>query len=117
MNRTRGSKHSMRIGLVRMTVTMWLKSVCSNSIGATKRSSPVSLRSLRARCFRITGPYVSGRKTNSGHVAPARIAPTQNPHAHDTTEIYPAMGGPRIGPNVVAAINIAMLRPRLFASW
>jgi hypothetical protein len=43
---TKGSKHSMRSGLVKTTVATWLKSVFSSSIGATMVSSPVSLRSL-----------------------------------------------------------------------
>jgi hypothetical protein len=53
----------------------------------------------------------------SGQVTPARIAPTQKPQAHETTEMNPEIGGPRIGPNVVAAMKIAMLLPRLFGSW
>lgn len=87
MNKTKGSKQSILSGLVRITVTMWFKSVFSNSIGATMLSSPVSLRNFCARCFKMTGPYVSGKKMNSGQVTPARIAPTQKPQAHETTEM------------------------------
>ena len=117
MKRTSGSKQSMRNGRVRITVTIWLKSVFSSSMGAMMLSSPVSLRNLCARCFKITGPYVSGRKMKSGQVTPARMAPTQKPQAHETTEMYPEMGGPRMGPKVVAAIKPAILRPLLFGSW
>lgn len=103
MNSTSGSKHSMRSGRESTTVTMWPRSVFSSSIGATMVASPVSFLSFCARCLRITGPYVSGKKKNSGHDAPANRAPTQNAQLHETTEMNPLMGGPRIGPNVVAA--------------
>jgi len=96
---------------------MWLKSVFSNSMGAMILSSPVSFRSFCARCFSMTGPYVSGKKINSGQVTPASIAPTQKPQAQLTTDMYPEIGGPRIGPKVVAAMKPAMLRPRLLGSW
>jgi hypothetical protein len=65
--------------------------------------SPVSLRRRRARCFRIVGPYVSGKKMKSGHVAPAKMAPTQKGQLHENTETKPDTRGPRIGPMVVAA--------------
>lgn len=95
----------MRSGLVRITVTMWFKSVFSNSSGATILSSPISLRNLWALCFKMAGPYVSGKNQNSGQVTPARIAPIQNPQFHETTETKPETRGPRIGPNVVAAYH------------
>jgi hypothetical protein len=90
---------------------MWFKSVFSSSSGATMLSSPVSLRSLCARRFKIVGPYVSGKNQKSGHVAPAKIAPIQKAQFQLTTEIKPDTGGPRIGPNVVAAMKIAILLP------
>jgi hypothetical protein len=66
-------------------------------------SSPVSFRSALALRFKIVGPYVSGKKKNSGHVAPAKIAPIQKAQFHERTEMKPETGGPRMGPKVVAA--------------
>lgn len=66
-------------------------------------SSPVSFRNLCARCFRMTGPKVSGRKKNRGQDAPAKMVPIQNAHDQETTEMKPDIGGPRMGPKVVAA--------------
>lgn len=103
MNRTRGSKHIIRNGLVSTVVTICRKSVFSSSIGAMIDSSPVSFLNRWARYFRITGPYVSGKKKNNGHDAPAKIAPIQKAHDQLITEIKPLMGGPSIGPKVVAA--------------
>lgn len=62
LNNTSGSKQIIRSGRDSTTVTMWLRSVFSSSSGAMMLSSPVSLRSLFARRFRIVGPYVSGKK-------------------------------------------------------
>jgi hypothetical protein len=67
------------------------------------RSSPVCLRRRCARFFNIIGPYVSGKKNISGDVAPAKMAPTQKPQFQLITVMYPDIGGPRMGPNVVAA--------------
>jgi len=53
----------------------------------------------------MTGAYVSGKKTKSGHEAPASITPIQNVQFHETTDIKPDTGGPRIGPKVVAAYS------------
>jgi hypothetical protein len=39
----------------------------------------------------------------SGHVAPAKMAPTQKGQLHENTETKPDTRGPRIGPMVVAA--------------
>lgn len=103
VNRTSGSKQIMRSGRVSTVVTMCLRSVFSSSIGAMMDASPDSLRMRCARYLRITGPYVSGKKKNSGHEAPAKMAPIQNAQLQLTTEMNPLMGGPRIGPNVVAA--------------
>lgn len=96
----------MRNGLVSTVVTMCLKSVFSSSIGAMMDSSPVSLRIRCALYFSITGPYVSGKKKNSGHDAPAKMAPIQKAHDQLTTLMNPLMGGPRIGPKVVAACSM-----------
>lgn len=103
MNKTRGSKQSIRIGLVKTTVTIWLRSVFSSSIGATMLSSPVSFRNRWARCLRMMGPYVSGKKRIIGDDAPAMMAPIQNAQLHDTVEMKPETRGPRTGPNIVAA--------------
>jgi hypothetical protein len=103
VNRTSGSKQIIRNGLDNTTVTMWFRSVFSSSSGATILSSPVSFLSLCALRFNIIGPYVSGKNQNNGHVTPARIAPIQNAQFHETTEMKPDTGGPRMGPKVVAA--------------
>ena len=66
-------------------------------------SSPVSSLNRRARCFKMVGPYVSGKKKKSGHVTAAKITPIQKAQLQETTLMKPEMGGPRIGPKVVAA--------------
>lgn len=51
--------------------------------------------------------YVSGKKKNSGHEAPAKMAPIQKDQLQPRTEMKPATGGPRMGPKVVAAYIIS----------
>lgn len=79
--------------------------------------SPVSFLSLCARCFKITGAYVSGKARRSGQLAPAMIAPIQKVQLQDTWLMKPEIGGPMIGPNVVAAMKYAIDRPRACGSW
>jgi hypothetical protein len=52
-----------------------------------------------------------------GHDAPAKMHPTQNVQFQLTTDIKPDTGGPRMGPNVVAAMNIAIDLPLDLGSW
>jgi hypothetical protein len=67
--------------------------------------------------LRMTGAYVSGKNINKGHDAPAKMHPTQNVQFQLTTDMKPDTGGPRMGPNVVAAMNIAILLPLDLGSW
>ena len=91
------------MGRVSTVVTMWRRSVFSSSMGAMMDSSPVCFLNCWARFFRMTGPYVSGKKKKSGQHAPAKMAPIQNAHDQLITDMNPLMGGPKIGPKVVAA--------------
>lgn len=72
--------------------------------------SPVSLRSRCARCFRMIGAYVSGKHNMTGQLMPAKMDPAQKGQFHDFSALNPEITGPIIGPRVVAAMNIAILR-------
>lgn len=51
----------------------------------------------------MAGPYVSGKKKKNGHETPAKMTPIQKAQLQDITEMKPEIGGPRMGPKVVAA--------------
>jgi hypothetical protein len=52
-----------------------------------------------------------------GHVTAAMMTPIQNVQLQLTLLMKPEIGGPMMGPNVVAAIKYAMLLPLLCGSW
>ena len=102
VNETMASNAIIFSGLINVTVIICLAPFFSSSMGAKTLVFPVSFRIRRARCRRISGPYVSGRNRRPSKDAPAIISPTQNVHLQPIGETKPDMIGANCGPQVVA---------------
>lgn len=89
------------IRIISRTLRLWI------SNGDMMLEFPVSLRSLCARRFKITGAYVSGIKITNGKLAPVRISPIQKHQRQLTTATNPETHGPMMGPNVVHFANVS----------